>query len=299
MTHEGRAAQSDGHEHAPRTRPGVDVTRPNAARVYDYLIGGDYAYGVDKEYAERGLAEVPFMRDLALANRHWLGRVVRSALDAGITQFLDLGSGLPSPGAVHEFVAQHPATRGAEGRVVYVDYEPIAAAHWQIRIADTPEDAWIAALQADVREPQTIFADSKVGELLDFSQPICALVVSVLHFVNDETDVPGLLTDYRSRLAPGSWLAVSHLTHDNLDPDVAATLVKKYAKMSGPVCPRDYTAVASWLEAWGDVLAPGVVHIPDWRPGLGDSSPVAKPDMDAARPMGWCGVSVKPSQPDA
>jgi hypothetical protein len=270
------------------------VIKPNAARVYDYLIGGNYAYGVDKEFAERGLAEVPVMRDLALANRRWVGRVVMSALDVGITQFLDLGSGLPSAGAVHEFVAQHPATQSASGRVMYVDYEPVAAGHWLVRIGDTHIDAWVGSLQADVRDPRMIFSDPKVDGLLDLTQPVCVLAAAVLHFVGDETDVPGLLADYRSRLAPGSWLAVSHITRDKLDAVMAARLQKKYEEMQARV--RDHSTITSWLEAWGAVLDPGVVAIPDWRPGPEDAGPEVKPNVDAARPLAWCGVSVKPSE---
>jgi S-adenosyl methyltransferase len=181
----------------------VDVTVPNAARVYDYALGGYHNFAADREFMQRAEVSWPGLGLLAHANRAYLGRVVRFLVDAGIKQFLDIGSGIPTVGNVHE-VAQ-PIAPGV--RVVYVDIDPVAVAHGQEMLAGNPD---ADAVQADIRRPDEVLDHPVVQELLDFSEPIGLLLIAVLHFVPDADDPAGILAGLRSRLAPGSYVAISH-----------------------------------------------------------------------------------------
>lgn len=274
----------------------VDLEKPSAARVDDYLLGGNYHWAMDREFAKRAIRRFPFVKPLAVANRRWLGRVVNAALDAGITQFLDLGSGPPSPGAVHEIVGR----RTDQGRVVCVDNEPVAKAHWDTMLDEVGDlFEWVTALREDLRNPEAILKDEETQELIDFTRPVCVLMVGSLHFVGGETDVPELIGQYRRAVAPGSWLAISHIAHDAV-PDQAeaaqvADLVDFYKRTQTPAFLRGGPEIASWFTSWGDLLAPGLVHLPVWRSGTLDH----EPEADFVGPFSWCGVAVKPGDSEA
>ncbi|QWF81098.1 SAM-dependent methyltransferase [Amycolatopsis sp. CA-230715] len=283
-------------DHAPPqlSDTDVDLTKPNSARMYDWYLGGTSNWAVDRVFGERAVETWPEVKACARHNRDFLRRVVNAALDAGITQFLDLGTGVPTVGNIHEVIAESgELDRVDDARVVYVDYEPVAAAHARQLLLDDDVAHWAAFVQADLRDPDAIW-EHRETQRLDRSKPICVLMIAVLHFVGDG-DLPHRILDtYRRRVAPGSWLAISHASNDAAPPEGAAQIaevVASYQRTSNPMWLRDHAAVSSLLDAPGwDLLEPGVVHPPDWRPRLGV---VLDAEQERARPFMWCGVAAK------
>ena len=189
---------------------GVNVDVPSSARIYDYLLGGGHNFEADRATAEALIKVLP-VRGMARLNRAYLRRAVLELADLGIRQFLDLGSGIPTVGNVHE-VAHEVAP---DSKVVYVDFEPVAITHAELMLADEPN---VTALLADLREPEKVIAQAR--ELLDFSQPIGLLVVGVLQFIPDSDDPWGVLARYVDALPAGSYLALSHFTADSMPPSI-------------------------------------------------------------------------------
>src|SRR5947208_805756 len=173
----------------------IDVTRPSAARVYDYFLGGAHNFEVDRQLAAQIASLTPNLAQTMRANRSFLRRAVRYLVAQGIEQFLDLGSGIPTTGNVHE-VAQAANLRA---RVVYVDNEPVAVAHSRHLLATNP---YATIVDADLRRPSVVMRHHETRRLLDFSRPVAVLMVSVLHFVTDEEDPAGIVAAYRDALAP-------------------------------------------------------------------------------------------------
>ena len=234
----------------------LDLDRPNAARMYDYYLGGSHNFAVDRELAAKVLEAWPDMPRAAQANRAFLRRAVRFLAGQGIRQFLDIGSGIPTVGNVHE-VAQESAP---DARVVYVDTDPVAVTHSRALLAGDP---LTTVVESDGRDPATLLADPAVTGLLDLSRPVGLLMVALLHFVLDEQDPRGILAGYAQRLAPGSWVVVSHGSTDTA-PGVA-TMVTLYQRTSTPIRMRSRGEVAALL-ADVDLVEPGVEFLPAWRP---------------------------------
>jgi len=260
----------------------LNLDAPSAARAYDYFLGGSHNYAADREFAHQVQQIVPWVANVARLNRSFLWRAVRFMTDAGIRQFLDLGSGIPTVGNVHEIAQQQ--CPGA--RVIYVDYEPVAYHHAQSLLADNP-DADI--IMADIRDPDTILHHPKTLELLDFDQPLGLLVVGVLLFIGPQDQPEQLIRTYRQKLAPGSYLAISHLADEHADPQLreqVAALVAAYQQANEHVYVRTREQIATWFEGM-DLLDPGICFLPDWRPDQYDTD-------DIARPLGYGGVSRKP-----
>ncbi|MFD0633990.1 SAM-dependent methyltransferase [Catenulispora yoronensis] len=195
--------------------PEIDTTRAHPARIYDAMIGGKDHFEADRRAAELAREHIPQAWGMARANRAFLGRAVRFLAEAGITQFLDIGTGIPGPGNTGE-VARH-VDPGA--RVVYVDYDPIVAVHTRALLSGADPEL-TAVVLADAREPKTILDNSAVRTVLDFEQPIAVLMVALLHFVAPEHDAPALVTQYLDAVAPGSALVLSHITEGD-DPEAA------------------------------------------------------------------------------
>jgi S-adenosyl methyltransferase len=242
--------------------PGVDIERANGARVYDALLGGTHNFAVDQEVASTLTEIVPSARDGARANRAFLDRAVRFLADAGIRQFLDIGSGVPTEGNVHE-VARLVAP---ESRVVYVDNDPVAIAHGKSILAGN-ERATI--VEADLREPEAILSHPEVGRLIDFGRPVGLLLVSILHFVRDE-EKPGDLVKRLARpLVPGSYLAISHPTFDEQPAPAMEAIRRLFTRAMTPALPRGHAAIQAFFDGF-DLVEPGVVFNPRWRPdGVG------------------------------
>jgi hypothetical protein len=236
---------------------GIDVTVPSVARIYDFFLGGKDNFAVDRELAEQILQQVPETRDGARANRRFLGRAVQFLAAAGIRQFLDLGTGLPSQNNVHE-VAQrvHP-----DARVVYVDNDPIVSAHARALLAT---DASTVVVQEDIRDPARVLAHPTVRQMIDFSQPVALMCVAVLHFVTDDQDPGGIASTLAEHLVPGSYLTVSHSTFEGHPAEVVAEFQKKYQNASAPVVLRSREAIARFFNGF-DLVDPGLVPITDWR----------------------------------
>ncbi|GAA4528904.1 SAM-dependent methyltransferase [Amycolatopsis samaneae] len=284
---------ADG-QRAPDAPGAVDLERPSTARIYDWYLGGKSNYAVDRDFGERADKQFPLIKPLAMSNRQWLGRVVRAALDAGITQFLDLGSGVPTVGNVHEIVRRH-APDTTDARVVYVDYEPVAVAHSEHILDQQDAIGWAGIVREDLREPEEIFEHETTLRLLDLSKPVCVLMVSVLHFVGGADDVPGIIARYRGQLAPGSWLAISHITTDDAPAEGAAqisALAESYRNTQNPAWLRGKAEFSSWFDGF-DLVDPGVVHLTDWRP---ETPEVLFPVLQraAVRPFYWAGVGEVP-----
>jgi hypothetical protein len=239
--------------------PGVDTRRANIARVYDYWLGGNQNFLADQDLGRQIVAIEPSAREIARANRAFLGRAVRHLAAAGIRQFLDIGSGIPTQGNVHEVAQQ--ASPGC--RVVYADTDPVVVAHSQAILAGRPD---AAVIRADLRDPAAILADGTVRRLIDFREPVGLLLVAVLHFIDDADDPWQIAATLRDALAPGSFLVLSHATSDGR-PDLARAVEKVY---NGSV------AAGSWQFRSGaqierffdglDLVDPGLVPAHQWRP---------------------------------
>jgi hypothetical protein len=261
--------------------PGVDTRRANVARVYDYLLGGTHNFLPDQDLGRALVAVEPNVQAGARANRDFIGRAVRFLSSAGIRQFLDIGSGIPTQGNVHE-VAQ-AADPGA--RVAYVDIDPVAIAHSRA-ILDGNEQA--AVIEADLRTPEKILSDPATGRLLDLSQPVGLLLVAVLHFISDGEDPWQIVATLREALAPGSHLVICHATNESR-PAVAQAAETVYNR-SVPVQAhtRSRAEILRFFDGF-ELVDPGLVYIPLWRP----DSPGDVPS-DPGKIWGLVGVGRKP-----
>jgi hypothetical protein len=252
---------------------------PHPARVYDYWLGGKDNFAADRAVAEQTIVVAPEVTRSARSNRAFLRRVVRLAAQAGIRQFLDIGSGLPTMVNTHE-VAQQVV---AGARVVYVDNDPIVIVHGNALLAH--EQRLTVVVQADLCEPEKILTHPRVNELIDFDQPVAVLLLGILHLVPDEKDPYGIVMRLRSAMAVGSYLMLSHLTGD-ADPakaDEAMEVWRRSPAGSSPVL-RDRAQVERFFDGF-EVLAPGIVPPHRWRPELNVEVP--------ERFWLWAGVGVK------
>ena len=239
--------------------PGIDKTKANIARVYDWWLGGDHNFQSDIDAARTSVALDQNMRGTARANRAFLGRAVRFlAGEAGIRQFLDIGSGIPTQDNVHQ-VAQAAAPGS---RVVYVDNDDVAVAHSRL-ILEEDQDATV--IQADLRQPEKILADPSVQLLLDFSRPVGLLLVAVLHFLPGDDEVRNILATLRGALAPGSYLVISHTCRD-ADPVLAQQHEKVYnSRVDTTFRMRTREQIARLFDGF-TLVEPGLVWVPQWRP---------------------------------
>ncbi|WP_410586651.1 SAM-dependent methyltransferase [Amycolatopsis sp. lyj-23] len=240
--------------------PGIDTTKPSSSRTYDYLLGGAHNFQADRDAAEQAEKIMPGIRDVARLNRAFLGRVVRTLMGSGVRQFLDIGSGIPTVGNVHQ-VAEEIDPRC---RVVYVDRDPIAVAHSRMLLGAS-EHATI--VHADFADPDAITGDPQVRGLLDSGEPIGLLMVAMLHWIPPESDPHGLLAQYRDRVPTGSYLAISHLVSDR-DSDRINSAVGTFNRARGhdQATTRTYGEVATMFGDF-ELIEPGLVGCALWRPG--------------------------------
>ena len=244
---------------------GVDPGRASVARIYDAMLGGVHNFAIDREALAAFTGIDPRVRALARANRAFLGRAVRFLVEAGVRQFLDLGSGIPTQGNVHE-VAQAAAP---DARVVYVDNDPAAVAHSASLLAD---NAGADVVSADIRRPAEVLASPHVRALIDFDQPVAVLMITILHFITEEEGPDDLVAAFRDALPAGSWLALSHATNEDR-PQTAAAVGKLYrSKATSPVTARSRERIADLFDGF-DLVDPGLVHVPLWRPDAADDVP--------------------------
>jgi hypothetical protein len=241
--------------------PKIDTSRPHAARVYDYYLGGKDNFAADREMAQKAQVSWPSIRTSARENRAFLGRAVRYlAGEAGIRQFLDIGTGLPSASNVHE-VAQGTAP---SCRVVYVDNDPLVLAHARALLTSGPEGR-TAYIDADLRQPEEILAHPVTRDVLDFTQPIALMLVGILHLVPDEDNPQDLMTTLLGALPPGSYLTASHGTAE-YSPAQTAGAVRAFRDAGVPFQPRDCDQFARLAFTGLELVPPGVVLTSEWRP---------------------------------
>lgn len=240
-------------------QPEVDTSRPHTARMYDYFLNGKNHFAADRELAKQVLATTPSALVAARENRAFLGRAVRYlTAEAGIRQFLDIGTGLPTTSNVHQ-VAQEIAP---ESRVVYADNDPLVLAHARALLTSSKEGR-TAYIQADLREPDTILAQA--AETLDFSQPVALMLVAILHFLPDSHRPAEAIAALLDALPRGSYLVASHTTAEH-DPEQWAPLQRAYESGGIPGQFRDHDEFARLAFAGLNLVPPGVVLVSEWRP---------------------------------
>ncbi|MEU2212176.1 SAM-dependent methyltransferase [Streptomyces hygroscopicus] len=253
------------------------VSEANPARVYNYLVGGKDNYLADYEQAQRFLGVAPEVRDTALSNRRFVHRTVRHLASGGISQFLDIGAGLPANPNVHE-IAQAVNPRA---RVVYADNDPIVASHGQARLTVSGT----TMVRADVRSPDDLLGHEELRRLLDPGQPVAILLTLVLDYIEDREDPIGIVRRLMDWAAPGSCLVLSHGTGDfTLDTDREWEVISFEDPVS--LVARDRDQIMEYFSGL-ELLDPGLVQLPSWRPGIGAES-------DPSRVWAYGGVARKP-----
>jgi hypothetical protein len=239
--------------------PGVDTRRANVARIYDYWLGGTHNFLADQDVGRAIVAVEPKMREIARANRAFLGRAVRLLAGAGISQFLDLGSGIPTSGNVHE-IAQQADPRA---RVAYVDVDPVAIAHSKAILAGNDQ---AVIVEADLREPEKILGHDAVGRLIDFSRPVGLIVLAVLQFISDDADPWQIMATLRDALAPGSYLVLGHATDEGSKQKVMQAAETVYNRsVTTQIHLRSRAEILRLFDGY-DLLEPGLVYTSMWRP---------------------------------
>jgi len=242
----------------------VDHNTATVARAYDYLLGGSHNFAADRALARQMIAAVPEVKVQARANRAFLHRATRYVLDQGIRQFLDIGSGIPTVGNVHE-IAQKV---DPEARVAYVDIDPIAVAHSRQILAANPR---ATAIREDFANPRAIMEHPSVLEQIDFDEPMALLLVALLHAVRDDRDPYGALAVFKERMAPGSFLVIGHGTYER-HPDAFQEVAKAVSRTATPLAMRTHAEILRFFDGF-ELVEPGLVWANEWRPDASDDQP--------------------------
>ncbi|HEX3959724.1 MAG TPA: SAM-dependent methyltransferase [Trebonia sp.] len=265
------------HEDPDWLPPEINTGVAHSARVYDYWLGGKDNFAADRVLGDAIIAAIPSAPLLARDNRAFLGRAVRYlAREAGIRQFLDIGTGIPAAGNTHE-VAQAVA---ADSRIVYVDHDPIVLAHARALMASDPAGA-TAFIQGDFRDPDKILADPALHATLDLDKPVALMLVAILHFFTDDEGPHRIVSSLVDALPSGSYLTVTNLTADFMDPDQAAMATQAGRQGGITYVPRSQAQVAAFLGGLG-LVDPGVVPMQEWRPDGGELADPHGPTSYAA-----------------
>ena len=265
--------------------PEIDTSRPHPARIYDYCIGGKTHFAADRAVADTIFAQMPGARTMARENRAFLGRAVRFlAGEAGIRQFLDIGTGLPTTENTHE-IAQRIMP---SARVVYCDNDLLVLAHARALLTSAPEGR-TAYIHADFRNPDAILSDPAVRDTLDFGQPVALMLVALLHFIPDSDDPAGILATLLRALPPGSYLVASHVTAEH-DPERLATAMNDYKVPGITAVHRDSSEFARLAFGGLELVPPGVVLVSEWRRGRAASPPPPPAEVSC-----YGGVARKPA----
>jgi hypothetical protein len=258
----------------------VNLAVPSVARMYDYYLGGLHNFEVDRQMADQGAAVWPDLPQIMRENRAFLGRAVRHLVTTGIRQYLDIGSGIPTAGNVHEIA--HAVDPGC--RVVYVDIDPVAVSHSHALLTDTPNST---AIHGDFRDIDRVLTDPATTDLIDLTEPVAVLLVALLHFIGDDADPGATIARIRDLIAPGSYLVLSHFSNEG-DPDQVQQLLALSRSTPTPLTLRSRAEVTRFFEGF-DLIDPGVVYLPQWRPDdPGDVDPHPERFND------FCAVARKP-----
>ncbi|NKE62020.1 hypothetical protein FXN61_36825 [Lentzea sp. PSKA42] len=244
--------------------PDIDVDKPSPARVYDVHLGGFHNFQVDRDVARKITEVMPELPLILQANRSFLRRAVRHLVEQGITQFLDLGAGIPTVGTVHEIAWR----LNPDCRIVYVDVDPVAVAHGRAILQGVDR---ATAVRGDLRSPEKILDDPQVRELLDFSQPIAILMVAVLHFVPDEDDPAAAIRRYLDAVVPGSYLVISHASLEGKTPQRTEDATEQYRSRVTDFSMRTRAEITDLFTGL-ELIEPGVVYLTEWHPDPGDET---------------------------
>ena len=250
--------------HAEAEPPGFDPTTPNPARIYDYWLGGKDNFAADREAAEKAIAYAPEIPRLAHEGRRFLHRIVRFLAAAGIRQFIDIGTGLPTQGHVHE-VLQAVAP---DARVAYVDNDPVVLAHARA-LLENNDGATV--IPGDLLDPDAILGDRRLTEMIDMTEPVAVLVLAVLHLVTDHAGAHRAVTRLRAAMAPGSYLAISQAVSGQGGQEEAIDKLEELYQETGPrrdAGGRGVRTVPEVREFFNglELVDPGLVKLPAWRP---------------------------------
>jgi hypothetical protein len=234
---------------------GVDANRPTDARVHDYALGGKDNYAIDRAYGQRLLEALPDIDRAAVENARFARRAIRHLRSTGVDQFLDIGSGMPRRGNVHEVA-------GPESTVIYVDYDPVVVGHYRALLDGDPS---VTAIHASVTEPARILADPAVEAMIDFARPVGLLMTYLLQLVTDDQDPAGIMRSFHEALPSGSHLVLSHGTNEEMPPEQLTSVNEIFEELRERVRLRDAAEITALFEGY-DLLPPGLVRPPVWRP---------------------------------
>jgi SAM-dependent methyltransferase len=263
----------------PRHLDGLDTSIPNVARMYDYYLGGKDNFEADRVAAEEVLRLVPVTRTSAVSNRMFLRLAVRYlAAEAGISQFLDIGVGLPTQGAVHQVVREI----NPEARVAYVDYDPVVVLHANALLTEPDRSV---VVRGDLREPAVLLKDPVVRGHLDFGRPVAVILLAILHFISDDDDPAGIIATIKDALAPGSYLVISHIVPRRVRDRAVSRVYEIYDRASEQLHPRTAAQITRLLDGF-ELIEPEVM-----------ARHARLPERAAARstdPIGWRVLARKP-----
>jgi hypothetical protein len=270
----GRASNQEGNG----SRPVLDTSVPNVARMYDFLLGGKEHFASDREAAAELMKAVPDIAAVCRFNREFLWRAVRFlASGAGIRQFIDIGTGLPTQGSVHEVAqAVEPATR-----VLYVDNDPVVVSHAQALLVNAPT---VVAINKDLRYPRQIMEHPALQALIDMDKPVAVLLIAVLHFIPDNADPYGIVDELKAAMPAGSYLVLSHATGDDVPAEVTDQVRQVYSRANAPAAPRTSAEITRFFDGL-ELIGPGLADVRTWPDQ-------ARPD--AARTIFLAGIGRKP-----
>ncbi|GAA3552825.1 SAM-dependent methyltransferase [Amycolatopsis ultiminotia] len=276
----------------PDAPEGVDLERPNAARIYDWFLGGTANWAIDREFGEQAVQTFPMIKTLAKAGREFLGRGVRYLTEQGIDQFLDIGSGVPTVGNVHEIAT----SVNPDARCVYVDNEPVAVAHSQVLLEREGVAHRHAVLQGDLRNPSDIWNRALETGALDPKRPIGLIMVGVLYFVGRDEPATEIVQKYLSLLPSGSYFLSSHLTNDGVttpDGELRDEIHEQYKRSSTPFHYRTRAEFGEFFDGL-ELVDPGIVWVSEWHPEAGESRSSARLADNPSFSGGICGLGRKP-----
>jgi S-adenosyl methyltransferase len=258
----------------PRWAPhDIPIDKPSAARMYDYYLGGSHNFEIDRKMAEQAIGLWPDLPLIMQANRAFLRRAVRYLISQGVDQFLDIGSGIPTVGNVHE-VAQRA---NPSARVVYVDIDPIAVAHSTAILQGTSN---VAAIHGDVRQPEAILNHAQVRELLDFDRPVAVMLLALLHFLTDDAEARASVRVLRHAVTQDSYLAISHASYEGM-PEKSREHEQLYARTPNPLKTRSRADIERFFEGF-ELVDPGLVYLPLWRPEEDDDPFRGQPERSTS-----------------
>lgn len=252
---------------AKRAKLATSVDRPSAARIYDYFLGGEHNFAIDQKFAQGLQTKIPRIGDYARECRLFMGRAVRRAAQEGHTQFVDIGSGLPVAGSVHEICDEVRPQH--DTHVVYIDNEPIAFAHAELLLDDLADASRHRAVYADMLDPVNLWQQVGDTGVIDMSKPIVLLLSAVLHFVKDSARPSEALEFYRRRLPAGSWLVLSQMSDENPATPAEAEALRQLEEFyEGTTNPGQLRTRAEFAPFFGELemMSPGLVWAPDWYP---------------------------------